>query len=123
MLVRLKEDFAARELCLECRLLVFRHCAKRTQTRLCMSRVCECSLLQKAKTSANIQRTYTGTYNRTCEAILLQLEHLQIDELAELLGQLSCNTQVNVSKRTNACMLEHTTRLGTYCGPAGAWSN
>ena len=42
----------------------------------------------------------TGTYNRTCEAIALQVEHLQIDEVAELLGQLSCNTQVNVSKHT-----------------------
>ena len=43
---------------------------------------------------------YDGTYNRTCEAIVLQDEHLQIDEVAELLGQLSCNTQVNVSKNT-----------------------
>ena len=43
---------------------------------------------------------YDGTYNRTCEAIALQHELFQIDEVAELLGQLSCNTQVNVSKHT-----------------------
>ena len=43
---------------------------------------------------------YAGTYNRTCEAIELQHELFQIDEVAELLGQLSCNTQVNVSKHT-----------------------
>ena len=33
---------------------------------------------------------YDGTYNRTCEAIALQVEHLQIDEVAKLLGQCSC---------------------------------
>ena len=30
----------------------------------------------------------------------MQLELFRIDEVAELLGQLSCNTQVNVSKHT-----------------------
>ena len=33
---------------------------------------------------------YDGTYNRTCEAIELQHELFQIDEVAELLGQLTC---------------------------------
>ena len=55
---------------------------------------------KKVKMSADIQRMYAGTYNRTCEAIALQVERLQIDEVAELLGQLSCNTQVNASKNT-----------------------
>ena len=36
---------------------------------------------------------YDGTYNRTSEAIELQLEHLQMHEVAELLGQFTCKTR------------------------------
>ena len=112
MLVRLKEDFAARELCLECRLLVFRHCAKRTQTRLCMSRVCECSTGHKNLTvettvdHAELLEVGKGAPFRrdpTSKLVGVVIELTKIELLErdwKLLGQCSCNKSGNVSKHT-----------------------
>ena len=38
-----------------------------------------------------------GAYNRTCEAIAVQHEDLQIDQFAELLGQFSCKKKMKMS--------------------------
>ena len=51
---------------------------------------------------------YDGAYNRTCKAIELQHEDLQIDQFAELLGQFSCKKMEMLAKVTTHVCWRHT---------------
>ena len=44
-----------------------------------------------SKMSANIQRMYAGTYNRTSQLVVHEDKHLQIDQLPKFDGNSSCD--------------------------------
>ena len=95
-----KQDGAARELRLECRLLFFRHCARTHTTPLYPA--------QSVNVGRNIQLA--------SKLIVEQVERGQIDEIAELLGQFTCAKRWNVSKtHKRICMMGYTSCLGMHC--------
>ena len=69
---------------------------------------------------------YVGTYNSNSqlasECIVAEPELSQVHEVAELLGQLSCE-KVEMSANTEHTFAGHTTRLGTDCCTGRARSN
>ena len=74
-----KQDGAARELRHECRLLVFRHCASTHRQNLWVRYYAHDQIAYVVR---NIQLAL--------ESIVEQPQVFQIDEVAELLGQLPC---------------------------------